>query len=228
MDIDMPIPCLGWTVPEDRETVRLAWHKALTGHKVEVESRVQQPGGEQRWFRRIFYPLADATGRVVRIDGLMEDTTEAKVTIERLHTLATTDGLTSLPNRALFNDRLTQAIAAAARTERRQVVLMLMDLNHFKEINDTLGHPAGDQILAKVAQRLSTTLRDADTLARLGGDEFGILLPDVMDGRKTAEEVAKNFYNASWPPSRSGTTISTWAPPSAWSSTRSTARTWTR
>ena len=105
---------------------------------------------------------------------------------------------------------------------------MLMDLNRFKEINDTLGHPAGDQILVMVAQRLSTTLRDADTLARLGGDEFGILLPDVMDGRKTAEEVAKNFCNASWRPSRSGTTISTWAPPSAWSSTRSTARTWTR
>ena len=193
LDVDTPVPCLGWTIPEDRETVRLAWHKALTGHKVEVESRVQQPGGEQRWFRRIFYPLADATGRVVRIDGLMEDTTEAKVTIERLHTLATTDGLTSLPNRALFNDRLTQAIAAASRSENKQVVLMLMDLNRFKEINDTLGHPTGDQILVMVAQRLSTTLRDADTLARLGGDEFGILLPDVMDGRKTAEEVAKKL-----------------------------------
>ena len=193
LDIDAPVPCLGWTIPEDRETVRLAWQKALMGHKVEVESRAQQPNGEQRWFRRVFYPLRDATGRVMRIDSLMEDTTEAKAMIERLHTLATTDSLTGLPNRTLFNDRLTQAIAAASRSENKQIVLMLMDLNRFKEINDTLGHPAGDRILVMVAQRLSTTLRDADTLARLGGDEFGILLPDVMDGRKTAEEVAKKL-----------------------------------
>ena len=140
-----------------------------------------------------FYPLQDTTGRVVRIDGLMEDTTEAKAMIERLHTLATTDSLTGLPNRTLFNDRLTQAIAAASRSENKQIVLMLMDLNRFKEINDTLGHSAGDRIPVMIAQRLSTTLRDADTLARLGGDEFGILLPDVMDGRKTAEEVAKKL-----------------------------------
>ena len=193
LDIDTPVPCLGWTIPEDRETVRLAWQKALMGHKVEVESRAQQPNGEQRWFRRVFYPLRDATGRVMRIDSLMEDTTEAKAMIERLHTLATTDSLTGLPNRTLFNDRLTQAIAAASRSENKQIVLMLMDLNRFKEINDTLGHSAGDQILVMIAQRLSTTLRDADTLARLGGDEFGILLPDVMDGRKTAEEVAKKL-----------------------------------
>jgi len=204
MDIDMPIPCLGWTIPEDRETVRLAWQKALMGHKVEVESRVQQPSGEQHWFRRVFYPLRDATGRVVRIDGLMEDTTDAKAMIERLHALATTDNLTGLPNRALFNDRFTQAIAAATRSENQQVVLMLMDLNHFKEINDTLGHPAGDQILVMVARRLSTALRDSDTLARLGGDEFGILLPDVKDGRKTVDKVANKLLQCFVAPFKCG------------------------
>ncbi len=204
MDIDMPIPCLGWTIPEDRETVRLAWRKALMGHKVEVESRVQQPDGRQRWFRRIFYPLLDRTGQVVRIDGLMEDTTEAKGMIERLHALATTDSLTGLPNRTLFNDRLTQAIASASRSGDRQVVLMLMDLNHFKEINDTLGHPAGDQVLVMVAQRLASALRDSDTLARLGGDEFGILLPDVKDARKTVAKVAKKLLQCFVAPFRIG------------------------
>lgn len=194
LDVEMPIPCLGWTVPEDRETVKLAWKKALLGEQVEVESRVHAPGKNVRWFRRVFQPFRDASGRVVRVDGLMEDATDAKLTIERLHHLATTDSLTGLHNRALFLDRLDQAIASARRNSSHpHVVLMLMDLNHFKEINDTLGHPAGDAILRLVALRLNAVLRDADTLARLGGDEFAILLPDVKDGRKTAERVAQNI-----------------------------------
>jgi len=194
LDIEMPIPCLGWTVPEDRETVKLAWQQALLGEQIEVESRVRVPGENVRWFRRVFQPFRDASGQVVRIDGLMEDATDAKLTIERLHHLATTDSLTGLHNRALFLDRLDQAIASACRNSGRpHVVLMLMDLNHFKEINDTLGHPAGDVILRMVALRLNAVLRDADTLARLGGDEFAILVPDVKDGRKTAEKVAQNI-----------------------------------
>jgi diguanylate cyclase (GGDEF)-like protein len=194
LDIEMPIPCLGWTVPEDRETVKLAWQQALLGEQVEVESRVRASGGSLRWFRRVFQPFRDASGRVVRIDGLMEDATDAKLTIERLHRLATTDSLTGLHNRALFLDRLDQAIASARRNSSNpQVVLMLMDLNHFKEINDTLGHPAGDAILRLVADRLKVVLREVDTLARLGGDEFAILLPDAKDGRKTAERVAQNI-----------------------------------
>ncbi len=193
MDIELPIPCLGWTVAEDRETVRMAWLRALSGSHAEVESRVQQPNGALRWFRRIFYPYTNSEGKVVRIDGLMEDTTDARNMINRLHTLATTDSLTALPNRALFNDRLAQAIAAASRNEGRHVALILMDLDRFKEINDTLGHPAGDQMLIMVAQRLRGVLRETDTLSRLGGDEFAVLLPDVRDGRQTVERVIKNI-----------------------------------
>ena len=204
MDIEMPIPCLGWTIPDDRETVKLAWQSALQGNKVEVESRVQQPNGSLRWFRRIFYPYTNTEGQVVRIDGLMEDTTEAKKMIDRLHTLATTDGLTGLPNRTLFNDRLTQAIAAASRHEKKQVVLMMMDLDRFKEINDTLGHPAGDQLLVEVAQRLNSVLRDTDTLARLGGDEFAVLLPDVRNGRKTADKIVKKIMHCLGTPFKIG------------------------
>jgi diguanylate cyclase (GGDEF)-like protein len=88
------------------------------------------------------------------------------------------DALTGLPNRDLFRDRIDQAI----RTSRRAVeaaVVMIMDLDHFKEINDTLGHHMGDLLLEEVARRLSRTLREADTVARLGGDEFGVLLPLV-------------------------------------------------
>lgn len=202
LDISTPIPCLDWTVPEDKPLVRAAWEQALTGNQVEIETRVQRPNGELRWFRRVFYPYADGSGRVVRIDGLMEDTTNAKTMIQRLHTLATTDALTGLPNRTLLNDRLIQAIAAAQRDGQKQIVLMLMDLNHFKEINDTLGHSAGDEVLTLVAQRLRGTLRDTDTLARLGGDEFALVLPDIAHGRSTAERVARKVLQCFHAPFR--------------------------
>ena len=193
LDIDMPIPCLGWTLPEDRDIVRRAWERALQGNHVEVESRVQRPGGEVRWFRRVFHPFVDDTGRIVRIDGLMEDATETKQTLERLNMLATVDNLTGLHNRALFHDRLTQAITAASRYPSRQVVLMLMDLDHFKEINDTLGHPVGDEMLRKVGSRLREAVREVDTVARLGGDEFAVLMPDDRDGKRNAERVAQKL-----------------------------------
>ncbi len=204
MNIEMPIPCLGWTVPEDRDLVQHAWQRAMLGVRVEVESRVQRPNGELRWFRRVFHPFADDTGRIVRIDGLMEDTTEKKLTMERLHQLATVDSLTGLHNRALFIDRLTQAIAAAARHPSRQVVLMLMDLDHFKEINDTLGHPVGDEILRKVGDRLRDAVRELDTVARLGGDEFAVLMPDERDGKRNAERVAQKLLACFTKPFRHG------------------------
>ncbi|HEB60175.1 MAG TPA: EAL domain-containing protein [Gammaproteobacteria bacterium] len=196
MDIDMPIPCLGWTVPEDRRQVEQAWQEALEGRSVEIESRVIQPDGKQFWFRRMFCPYKNSRGEVVRIDGMMEDTTEIKVTLEQLHTLATTDALTGLTNRTLFHDRLSQAIAAAEREGETQVVVMIMDLDHFKEINDTLGHPAGDSILLQITDRLQGVLRKTDTLARLGGDEFGILLPHVSDGFVSAEKLAEKLLEA--------------------------------
>jgi len=196
MDIDLPIPCMGWTIPEDKQSVELAWQNALRGIKTEVESRVKQPDGELRWFRRLFYPYMNGVGDVVRIDGLMEDTTELKATLERLNSLATTDSLTGLTNRTLFHDRLTQAIEAASRSDNQQVVMMLLDLDRFKEINDTLGHHSGDKVLIEVGQRLQAILRKTDTLARLGGDEFGILLPQVKDGRHTSEKIAKKIQQA--------------------------------
>ena len=101
------------------------------------------------------------------------------------------DALTGLPNRELFRDRIDQAIRAGRRNSDSAVV-MIMDLDHFKEINDTLGHHMGDLLLQEVARRLKRALRDSDTVARLGGDEFGVLLPHV-DTPGDATSVAQNL-----------------------------------
>ncbi len=196
IDVDVPIPCLGATHPDDRPLVTEAWREALIGREREVESRVCRGDGETAWFRRVFYPYRDAAGRVVRIDGLMEDVTESRRMVAQLQEMATTDSLTGLTNRALLNDRIGQALKTAQRYADREVVLMLLDLNHFKEINDTLGHDAGDAVLCEVAQRLRRVVRKMDTLARLGGDEFAILLPWERGGRGAARTVAENILAA--------------------------------
>lgn len=191
----MPIPCETWTVPEDQPAVLDAWSRAVAGERVEVESRVSTPAGEIRWFRRIFNPFSDSLGRVVRIDGLLEDATESRLTREQLRVMATTDSLTQLPNRAGFQGVLHQAVERARR-DGRQVALMLMDLDHFKEINDSLGHPAGDYVLSAVGTRLRSRLRDSDVLARFGGDEFTILLRESNEARQGAERVAHQIVEA--------------------------------
>lgn len=94
--------------------------------------------------------------------------------------LATHDALTGLPNRLLFQERLMQALARAHRSGAR-VAVMFLDLDHFKDINDSLGHAVGDGTLIKVAKRLRSVLRDVDTVARLGGDEFASILEDIHD-----------------------------------------------
>jgi diguanylate cyclase (GGDEF)-like protein len=105
------------------------------------------------------------------------------------------DPLTGLPNRTLFNDRIEQCVRERTRSAQ-SAALMLVDLDRFKEVNDTLGHAAGDELLKEVARRLSSRLRRSDTVARLGGDEFGVLLP-IVDGvagtRKVVEAIRKSL-----------------------------------
>lgn len=100
------------------------------------------------------------------------------------------DELTGLPNRRLLKDRLGQALARSARHDT-QVVLLLLDLDDFKRINDSLGHAAGDHVLRMVAQRLSESIRSADTACRYGGDEFVVMLPDVEDTKVAASITEK-------------------------------------
>jgi diguanylate cyclase (GGDEF)-like protein/PAS domain S-box-containing protein len=110
------------------------------------------------------------------------DITERALYEERLSQQAFHDALTGLPNRALFQDRLEHAL----RQRGQRVGLLFVDLDHFKVVNDSLGHDAGDQLLCDVAQRLAGCLREGDTLARLGGDEFTVLMPDIADAQDAA------------------------------------------
>jgi len=124
--------------------------------------------------------------------GIMRDITERKEHIAQLEYQALHDSLTGLPNRTLLADRLDQAIRTANR-ERKQLALIIMDLDHFKEINDSLGHENGDRVLQDVAHRMKKVLRNSDTVARLGGDEFAVLLPST-DVERASQLSAKLLY----------------------------------
>ena len=123
---------------------------------------------------------AHAGGEVAQRTNALE------VATAQAYKLAQHDILTGLPNRALLNQRLRQIVAQAAR-DSHQVACLFLDFDHFKRINDTLGHDAGDQLLQAVAQRLTNAVRESDTVARLGGDEFVIILPGLDPAKATFE-----------------------------------------
>ncbi|MBI3777212.1 MAG: EAL domain-containing protein [Gammaproteobacteria bacterium] len=132
--------------------------------------------------------LAIGLGLLVAIFVIRNATRQAT----KLQHQAMFDGLTNLPNRVLFHDRLQQAVLSSRR-DKRMFALLSLDLNRFKEVNDTLGHHQGDKLLNKVAQRLLSHARESDTIARLGGDEFSLLLPstDISGGAVFAQKLLK-------------------------------------
>jgi diguanylate cyclase (GGDEF)-like protein/PAS domain S-box-containing protein len=123
-------------------------------------------------------------------EALRAEIIERKRAEETIRQLAHHDALTGLPNRRLFNDRLNLALAYAHRNQQNLAV-MLLDLDHFKDVNDTLGHGVGDQLLQAVGDRLTSLLRRSDTVARMGGDEFMLLLPEIAQVEDAAQVAAK-------------------------------------
>ena len=123
-------------------------------------------------------PIKDHTGKITHYVSTGKDISERIQVQERLQHMAHHDALTDLPNRNLFLDRLQQSLTRA-RWHNRLVAVMFMDLDRFKNINDTLGHNVGDQLLLQLSERLSNSVRDGDTIGRFGGDEFAILLDDI-------------------------------------------------
>ncbi len=132
-------------------------------------------------------------GELTHYVAIFADITEHKQIQEHVRYLAHYDALTNLPNRVLFNDRLGQALINAQRADSKAAV-MFLDLDRFKNINDTLGHGAGDMLLQEVAARLTDCIRQGDTVSRLGGDEFVVLLPELNDEKDT-QRVAQKLLN---------------------------------
>jgi diguanylate cyclase (GGDEF)-like protein/PAS domain S-box-containing protein len=161
----------------------------------QIEYRASAADGEPRWVAARGVPMTDAAGRAYRMIGVSQDISARKAREEAVRFLAYHDSLTGLPNRRLLDDRLAQAIHLAQRRDSKLAV-MLIDLDDFKQVNDSLGHRAGDAVLREVAQRLALCVRKADTLARHGGDEFVIVVSDIQadaDCRMVAEKVLKSL-----------------------------------
>ncbi len=135
-------------------------------------------------------PIHDREGNAIGAVIVFRDVSVAQAMARQITHSAEHDFLTGLPNRMLLNDRIGQAIAAAKR-DKRQVAVLFLDLDGFKHINDSLGHPVGDKLLQSIAERLSATVRGADTVSRQGGDEFGVLLADLAQPEDAAAMAAR-------------------------------------
>jgi diguanylate cyclase (GGDEF)-like protein/PAS domain S-box-containing protein len=150
--------------------------------------------GDMDVFLTVKIPLRREDGSIYALCGISTDITERKDFENDIQHMAQHDALTHLPNRALFNDRLHQAIVTAQRNKAR-LALMFIDLDKFKPVNDTYGHGVGDLLLKDVAIRIQNCLRESDTAARIGGDEFVVLLP-AIDTQKDANSVGEKILHA--------------------------------
>ncbi len=162
----------------------------------------REPSGEVRWLIVDAVPVLGGDGEPIEVVTSFVDITERKVAEKALLQQALHDNLTGLPNRTLLLDRLEQGIRSARR-QNTPLALLLMDLDHFKEVNDALGHQAGDAVLRDAAQRLREEVRESDTVARLGGDEFAILLPGADEAG--AQLVARKVFTSLQRPFELGT-----------------------
>ncbi len=161
--------------PDDQERVALAIGRKKSGtlDYFDIEFRLRIADGRWLWVRDRGGPVLDDEGNVIQWAGVLEDIDARKQDEAQIAYMATHDALTGLGNRVLLRDRLEMAATAAGRGVTS--ALLALDLDLFKQVNDTLGHPAGDEVLRQVAGRLSSCVREVDLVARIGGDEFAIL-----------------------------------------------------
>ncbi|MGP0058252.1 MAG: EAL domain-containing protein [Beijerinckiaceae bacterium] len=189
-------------IASENMPVSLANIKLLVEGKVDntqSEFRFRKADGTYVWFEGRTTGLRDDDGQLIAVEGVLMDITDRKQAAEKIATAARTDSLTGLANRAAFLDRLHLEFARAEGGGNSFAILYL-DLDHFKDVNDTLGHPAGDELLQAVADRLRACIRATDMIARFGGDEFAVLQDNLTDIRgvealaiKICETLAVSF-----------------------------------
>ncbi|ETD38818.1 GGDEF/EAL domain-containing response regulator [Pseudomonas chlororaphis] len=178
--------------PDDQAKVESAMLRVLDRDVAgaSIEFRMRTGDGAFRWVENRYIPVRNDQGQLVEVEGIILDITERKLAEEKMALMARTDSLTGLANRATLIERLHQAFAAARRGAS-PFAMFYLDLDHFKRINDTLGHPIGDLLLQEVSRRIRACTRENDVVARLGGDEFAILQLDVDEATHCAALATK-------------------------------------
>jgi diguanylate cyclase (GGDEF)-like protein/PAS domain S-box-containing protein len=149
--------------------------------------------GTETWNVSMKMPLRDAKGEIIGTYGIAHDITEHKKAEALIWQQANFDSLTGLPNRRMLRDRWEQAVNNHKRSNHR-LALLILDLDHFKEVNDSLGHAVGDELIVQASRRIETCLRTTDTLARMGGDEFAIILTDLLP-KSDVGDIAHKIIN---------------------------------
>ena len=167
------------------ETFAALWQALAQGRPWQGEFQNRRKDGSEYIEQAVITPIRQADGSVTHYVAVKEDITARRAAENQINALAFFDPLTALPNRRLLLDRLQQALASSARSNRHGA-LLLIDLDDFKTLNETLGHDIGDLLLKNVAARLASCVREGDSVARLGGDEFVVMLEDLSEGAMEA------------------------------------------
>ena len=181
--------------PDDLEHLRKDIQTHLEGRSAHLENehRIRHSDGGYRWVLSRGIAVPPENGSPRRIAGSLTDIQIRKITEQQLLHDAMHDALTGLPNWALFMDRLGISIAQSRRQESPMFAVLFLDLDRFKNVNDSLGHTMGDKLLVAIAKRLRTLLRPGDTVARLGGDEFAVLI-STIDAPSDATRIAERIH----------------------------------
>ncbi|HEX6548594.1 MAG TPA: EAL domain-containing protein [Candidatus Dormibacteraeota bacterium] len=187
-------PFLALFRPEDAAELRLQDLTEFELGSLQADLRLADAEDPGRWVRTVTTAVLDSRGKPAFLISTVEDVSREKAREVELEHRVLHDSLTGLPNRSLLQDRLRHAIQLGQR-EAIPFALFLMDLDRFKEVNDTFGHHTGDELLVEVARRLTRELRASDTIARLGGDEFAAILPGIDDTAQ-AEHAASKLLRA--------------------------------
>jgi len=187
--------------PEDRQGALANLRASINGQSYYSEHRLRCKDGSWRWvLARAEVVARDEAGKPVRMTGTLSDISQKKASDELVWYHASFDSLTGLPNRRLFRDRLAQEVKKAHRMGS-DVALLFIDLDRFKDVNDFLGHDAGDLLLKQAGERLQACVRDTDTVTRPGGDEFTVILTDIR-GDTHVENVARKLIDSVTAPFR--------------------------